>query len=172
MLTDKHGRLIPIEDIVSAPIHDTHGHVAGAVLVFRDVRQERQVQEALRSSEEHYRSVAETASDAIITIDENSIIVFATRACEKIFGYTPEEVTGKNLTMLMPPAFRQAHLATYPHYLKTGEKRVDWSGVELPGLHRGQAWGYAAGSEIQIAVRDSGSWMDPRWCNDWWPSCP
>jgi hypothetical protein len=43
--------------------------------------------------------------------------------------------------------------------------------AELPGLHRGQAFGRARASEIQVAIRDTGSWMDPRWCPDWW-TCP
>lgn len=136
-LTQNDGRSIPIENIITTPIHDADGNLAGAVLVFRKVNQD--------SSERHYRSVAETASDAIITIDENSTIVFASSACEKIFGYAPGEVTGKNLTMLMPRAFREAHLSTYAHYLKTGEKRLDWGGVELPGLHRD-------GREIPIEI--------------------
>jgi hypothetical protein len=47
----------------------------------------------------------------------------------------------------------------------------DTSRHQLPGLHAGQAWGYAASSEIQVAIRDTGSWLDPRWCPDWW-TCP
>jgi hypothetical protein len=42
---------------------------------------------------------------------------------------------------------------------------------QLPGLHRGQAFGRARGVEIEAAIRDTGSWMDPRWCPDWW-TCP
>ncbi len=39
---------------------------------------------------------------------------------------------------------------------------------ELPALHGHQPFGRALGAEIQIAVRDTGSFMDPRSRNDWW----
>lgn len=144
LLLSKDGRRIPIEDS-AAPIRDHRGKVVGAVLVFRDVSEQLRAQETLRDSEERYRTVAETASDAIITVDEKSTIVFASRACQKIFGYAPDELTGKNLTMVMPGAFRDAHLAGFAHFLTSGEKRFDWTGVELPGLHR-------EGTEVPLEV--------------------
>jgi hypothetical protein len=39
---------------------------------------------------------------------------------------------------------------------------------ELPALRNGEAWGVAAGPSIKAAVRDSGTFMDPRACKDWW----
>ena len=91
---------------------------------------------ALRESEERYRIVAETASDAIISVDESSKILFINRAAEKIFGYSVEEMTGKPLTMLMPHSLRPEHLAGIEHYIETGERRLDWERIEVSGLHR------------------------------------
>lgn len=39
---------------------------------------------------------------------------------------------------------------------------------QLPALNGGQPIGRATGSEIKVAVRDSGHFLDPRSCNDWW----
>lgn len=81
--------------------------------------------------------------------------------------------TGDNIGVPNGYAIMAAGVCVDPQLVASYEKAVaDTGRHQLPGLHRGQAFGYAAGSEIQIAVRDSGSWMDPRWCNDWWPSCP
>jgi hypothetical protein len=38
----------------------------------------------------------------------------------------------------------------------------------LPALRNGEVWGVAAGSNIKIAIRDRGTFMDPRACKDWW----
>src|SRR5437588_13099300 len=62
-----------------------------------------------RGDEEHARIIAETASDAIITIDGDSTILFANRAAESLFGYQLDELLGNSLTMLMPEYLRHVH---------------------------------------------------------------
>lgn len=89
-----------------------------------------------RDSVESYRIIAETASDAIITIDHNSRIVFVNRAATKIFGYSTEEMIGNDLTMLMPEYLRHVHRSGFQNYLETGRRHIAWESVELPGLHK------------------------------------
>jgi PAS domain S-box-containing protein len=91
---------------------------------------------ALRESEERYRLVAETASDAIITINEKSTILFANPAVEKVFGYQREDLLGQNLAVLMPEHLRHTHKSSVKRYLDTGETHIPWRRVELPGLHK------------------------------------
>jgi PAS domain S-box-containing protein len=85
---------------------------------------------------ERARIIAETASDAIITIDENSKILFINRAAEAIFGYTVTEMLGQELTMLMPEALRHLHRAGLQRYAETGKRHISWNAYELPGLHK------------------------------------
>lgn len=80
--------------------------------------------------------VAETASDAIITIDEQSTILFANGATEKIFGYARAELLGQSLTILMPDYLRHVHLEALGRYLATGKRHMSWEAVELPGQHK------------------------------------
>ncbi len=82
------------------------------------------------------RVIAETASDAIITIDEQSTILFVNRATEKIFGYARDELVGQSLTMLMPDYLRHVHRASVERYVKTGTRHISWDSVQLPGLHK------------------------------------
>ena len=96
----------------------------------------KQKEEALRESEDRFRTLAETASDAIITIDERGFIVFVNPAVEKVFGYQPTEMVGQDLTMLMPEYLRHLHRAGLERYQETGTKHISWEAVELPGLHR------------------------------------
>ncbi len=96
----------------------------------------KQSEQALRESETRFRTLAETASDAIITIDANSIIIYINRAAETIFGYSVSEMLGQDLTMLMPEYLRHVHRAGLNRYVETGKRHIAWSAVELPGLHK------------------------------------
>ncbi len=93
-------------------------------------------EERLRDAEERHRAVAETASDAILTINQDSIIEFINPATERIFGYSRSEMLGADLTMLMPEYLRVLHRGGVSRYLETGEKHIPWSGVELVALKK------------------------------------
>jgi PAS domain S-box-containing protein len=100
---------------------------------------------AFRESEEHYRAVAEAATDAIITIDSDSTILVINPAAERIFGYSSEEMIGQPLTILMPEYLRHLHKAGITRYLETGRKHIGWAAVQLPGLHK-------SGAEIPLEI--------------------
>lgn len=82
------------------------------------------------------RIITETASDAIITINQRSQIMFVNRAATNIFGYAIEEMLGAELTMLMPEYLRHVHRAGLKTYVETGNKHIAWDAVRLPGLHK------------------------------------
>jgi PAS domain S-box-containing protein len=104
-----------------------------------------QPEAALRETEEHYRAVAEAATDAIITIDSDSIILSVNPATERIFGYSIEEIIGQPLTKLMPEYLRNLHKAGITRYMETGSKHIGWSAAQLPGLHK-------TGNEIPLEI--------------------
>lgn len=89
---------------------------------------------SLRESENQFRTLAETASDAIITIDENSRIVLVNHAAARMFGYTREEMVGAELTMLMPGSLRQRHRAGFARYRETGRRNMSWESISVAGL--------------------------------------
>src|SRR5437660_117736 len=99
----------------------------------------------LRESDALYRTITETASDAIIVIDEDSKILFVNRATERIFGYLKSELVGQLLTMLMPDYLWQVHQQAIKKYVGTGKRHLSWEGVELPGLHK-------SGKEIWLQI--------------------
>jgi PAS domain S-box-containing protein len=107
---------------------------------------------ALRESEERYRVTSEAASDAIITIDQDSTILYANPATANIFGYAPTEIIGRSITLLMPEYLRELHRSAIARYVNTGERHISWSGTELTGLHKN-------GVEIPIEV-SFGEWRD------------
>lgn len=100
---------------------------------------------ALSGSGEHYRAVAEAATDAIITINSASTILVVNPAAEKIFGYTTEELIGRQLTMLMPEYQRHLHRTGIARYVETRHRHLEWGAVQLPGLHK-------TGREIALEI--------------------
>ncbi|MGZ5565919.1 MAG: CHASE domain-containing sensor histidine kinase [Limisphaerales bacterium] len=91
---------------------------------------------ALSESEQRHRAISETASDAIIVIDEQSTIISVNASTERIFGHAREDMLGKDLTMLMPERMRERHRHGLGRYLAFGERHIPWTGVELPALHK------------------------------------
>jgi len=90
--------------------------------------------ESLEHSEERFRSVVETASDAIINIDSQGIITFWNKAAETIFGFSADEMLGKPLTAIMPERFRQAHKTGVKRLASSGKSKLIGKTVELTGL--------------------------------------
>src|SRR6266581_5801227 len=94
---------------------------------------------------ELFRIVAETATDVIITIDEQSRILFVNAAVENVFGYPPKELVGREITILMPEYLRELHRTSISRYLATGQKHISWTAAALTGLHR-------SGREVPLEV--------------------
>ncbi len=110
--------------------------IAVALLITSLASAHQRGERSRRESEERYRIITETASDAIITIDETSRVLFVNHAAEKIFGHSENEMIGRSLTLLMPDYLRHVHEAGIKRYLDTGQKHLNWKSIELPGLHK------------------------------------
>lgn len=123
-------------------------HTLSRPLLLRAARyaSERKHAEArLRDNEERYRALAETASDIIITIDEQSRILYVNAAAERSFGYAREEMIGQALTMLMPEHLRAQHLHGFARYLHSGARQLAKPSIEMLGLHR-------SGREVPLEI--------------------
>src|SRR5919107_6165073 len=96
----------------------------------------RQVEYELRKSQARYRTVVDTAFDAIITITPDAIVRSFNRGAERMFGYRAEKVIGRPVTLLMPERYRDLCVATLHRYMRTGEARVVGGTIELVGLRK------------------------------------
>ena len=65
-------------------------------------RERRLARKALRESENRFRTLAETASDAILTVGEDGRILYVNQAAQRIFGHPPSSLIGEPLSMLLP----------------------------------------------------------------------
>ncbi|MBW3552987.1 MAG: PAS domain S-box protein [Gemmatimonadetes bacterium] len=131
------------DDILSSVLLLVLGAVLGGLRDIADqMRREflarTEVEEARRESEERYRFVAESASDGIITIDQNRNMLFANRAAEKIFGLTITDMVGRPFRMLIPERVREDHDAALQQYLDTVVTSNPEYALQIAGVGKGQ----------------------------------
>ncbi|MEI7457757.1 MAG: PAS domain S-box protein [Pirellula sp.] len=81
-------------------------------------------------------AILNTAVDAIITIDERGKILNANRALQKLFGYLPSELIGKNISCLMPEPDRSSHDGYLAKYQQTGKAAIIGIGRQVVGQRR------------------------------------
>lgn len=95
-----------------------------------------QMQGQLAATETRIRAVADNVFDAIITANEDGIIESVNPAVEKIFGYTPGELIGRNVSVLMPEPHRRQHDDYIATYRRTSVGRIMGTRVELQALRK------------------------------------
>ena len=90
----------------------------------------------LREREAHLQSILDTVPDAMIVIDTRGLIQSFSAAAERQFGWAGPEVLGRNVDMLMPTPYREAHDGYLLRYLTTGERRIIGIGRLVVGQRR------------------------------------
>ncbi len=90
----------------------------------------------LLAREAHLRSILDTVPDAMVVIDERGIMQSFSTAAERLFGTTAAEMIGKNVKVLMPSPYREAHDGYLERYLRTGERRIIGVGRVVVGERR------------------------------------
>ena len=121
-------------DVSLSPLKTGQGLLVMATI--HDITRRKQAEEALRESEARMRAIFDTAVDGMVTIDQRGTSERFNPAAERMFGYTESEVTGKNVSMLMPSPYHEAHDGYLAHYLQTGEKKIIGIGREVVGLRK------------------------------------
>jgi PAS domain S-box-containing protein len=104
--------------------------------VVRDISDREQGEAQLKASESKARAILETAVDGIVTIDRSGIILSANPATVRLFGYQTDELTGRNVSMLMPEPHAGKHDGYLRHYLQTGERHIIGIGREVFGRRK------------------------------------
>jgi PAS domain S-box-containing protein len=102
---------------------------------------------AMRRSEARYRALYETSNDAIVCVDLDGRIVFANDATERMLGYSPPELIGRDVALLQPPRLRERYRRGLRQFV---EGRPDArTTVETLAMHRD-------GREIAVEFTYSG----------------
>ncbi|MDR6215563.1 diguanylate cyclase domain-containing protein [Paracidovorax wautersii] len=110
--------------------------VATFVGVINGLLRYRDLYRKVDRSESRLRALVDTAVDGIITIDQHGIVQSFNHSAQRIFGWTPAEVLGRNVRMLMPQPHRAAHNSYLRRYLQTGEAHIIGTGREVQGVRK------------------------------------
>jgi PAS domain S-box-containing protein len=119
ILISRDGSERPIDDS-AAPIQNVNGDVAGAVLVFRDVTEQRHQERILRESEERFRLLVDSVKDyAIFMLDPTGRVVSWNAGAQHIKGYAADEIIGQHFSRFYTP---EANATKFPqHELDTAK---------------------------------------------------
>jgi len=106
------------------------------ICLIRDITKNKKTEEKLDESELKFRSVVQSAVDAIILSDSDGNIISWNKGAEGIFGYEEGEVLGKPLTILMPERYREGHLKGLERVRTTGKSSYIGKISEMEGLKK------------------------------------
>ncbi len=90
----------------------------------------------LRQKQEINSGIIDSATDALVTINENHIIIGYNHAAEQMFGYTRNEALGQDLKLIVPPPHKEVHGNYLKRYLATREAHVLGRQRRLTALRR------------------------------------
>jgi PAS domain S-box-containing protein len=114
-------------------IKGEEGELIGINGTVHDITARKLTEEKLRDSEAHFRAVFDRINIGTIAIDSSGNIRMFNPSAEKIFGYSRNEVKGKNVSMLMAGTDRNQHDSYLSNYLRTGDAQVIGYGRKIFG---------------------------------------
>ncbi|NKB86710.1 MAG: PAS domain S-box protein [Acidobacteria bacterium] len=122
----KDGHEVPVELSLTAWKLEGERYFTG---ILRDIAERKE-------AEQRFRSVTESAIDAIISSNATSTVVGWNRAAEEMFGWTADEIVGKRLETIIPKRFHEAHKGGMDRLTHTGESHVIGKTVELAAVRK------------------------------------
>jgi PAS domain S-box-containing protein len=112
------------------------GEHIGFLLISKDVTEQVHLMDALHSTEAKFRALLEAAPDAMVVVNRDGKIVLSNAQVEKLFGYRPDEILGRDVEILVPECFRKRHLSHRTNFFGEPKVREMGAGLELHGLHK------------------------------------
>jgi PAS domain S-box-containing protein len=141
----------------ASPLYDRNGNMAGAIESIRDITAQKLAENALRENEERFRTLAESAQDAIIILDNDGNISYWNEAATRIFGYSADEILGMNgHRILSPGRYHEDYYNGFEWFRKTGEGPIIRKTQELTGVKKD-------GTEFPIELSVSGLKRGDQW---------
>ncbi|HEU4343922.1 MAG TPA: PAS domain S-box protein [Candidatus Binatia bacterium] len=116
-------------NVLVTALRDTAGHLYGYSKIVRDIS-------AKRTEEQKFRSLLESAPDAMVIVNDEGRIALINSQTEKLFGYDREELIGKPVEILIPQRFGARHVEHRAAYWQNLRLRPMGAGMELYALRK------------------------------------
>jgi PAS domain S-box-containing protein len=126
VLWRKDGISFPVE-YTSVPIRK-NGSIAGTVVVFRDISERKEAEQALRESRATARGLLDATQESLLLLDKEGIIIAVNQTAASRHQRTPEELVGTNRFELLPQNLRESRRFRFNNVLQTGNP-VDFEDV-------------------------------------------
>ena len=138
-------------------IRDSGGVPTGVYGLSRDVTERKLIEDALEQSEELFREIAEVANDALVVLDSSGRITYWNPAAEKIFGYSSDEILGREIVPLFShPDDLSENRRRIAEFRDTGTGAMLGHTIEFRGLGKG-------GKVIPVEVSSSAFQSGGEW---------
>ena len=118
------------------PYRTVEDKIDGLVVTFVDIGSLRRAEDALRDSEARLRAVLNGVADAIVTINEQGTVQAMNAATTAMFGYSADELIGRDVSALVPEPHHGQHAAYIERYLRTGEAKIIGVRREVEGRRK------------------------------------
>jgi two-component system sensor kinase FixL len=106
------------------------------VEISRDLTEQQNLVRKLKASQKKFRAILDTATDAILSIDEEHKIILFNNAAQRIFGYSRSEVLGKDLSILIPLQYGD-HRRYVQRFMETRTSKIMGETLSLTALRKG-----------------------------------
>ncbi len=129
----KDGSTFPMDLAVSRSAHQGQPLFIGLV---RDITERKAAERVMQENVQYTQAILDNVIDGILPIDGKGIVQSVNLAGVGIFGYTADEIIGRNVNMLMPEPYHSEHDGYLEHYHATGIQRIIGIGREVTGLRK------------------------------------
>ena len=123
--------------ISGAPNYDHSGNLIGSIGIHLDITEEKKLREENEFKNTQLQKLFEKSLDGLISIDHLGRVFEWSPQAEEIFGYTSEEIKGKELSQtIIPHVHRSAHKEGMASYMKSGHGPVLNKRIEITALKK------------------------------------
>jgi two-component system NtrC family sensor kinase len=121
----------------AAPVRDDNGNIVAAIETLEDITSRKQTEEALLDSEARHNKIVNAAQDAIIILDPGGAISAWNDAAARIFGYSAQEVIGRNFHRhMVPERYHSEHFNAFEKFRNSGKGNAVGKVVELYAIRK------------------------------------
>ncbi len=129
--------IVWVHSMFTKYVQDNNSKDSGVLVVFQDITKQKEIEKIIAENEEKFRRIINSANEAVILIDNDEKIALWNNAAVKIFGYTKEEMIGKNLHNILPPEkYRDTAHNAFALFRKSGRGNAINKTLELEGLRK------------------------------------